>query len=378
MANYELKLAWSPEVPEQIQKLVPYTPGKPIEETERELGITGVVKLASNENPLGISRAALDAALAAAQKAHLYPDGSHYELKNSLATHLNVSAQELSIGSGSNEFIDLLPRAFVAPNRNLITHQYAFIAYKLCAALQGCQCIEVPVDSNFSVDVEHILKAVNANTRLVILANPNNPTGSVVAPSDLERLASELANRNILLVLDYAYWEYVSSERVADPMALYRKYPNVIVLRTFSKIYGLAGLRVGYAIARPAVISTIERVRQPFNVSAVALSAAVAALSDQEHVVKSRLHNQRERSAIVKFLKQFDYRVIETEGNFVVLDLESPASQWYEEFLREGVILRPLGSYGLSNYMRISVGLESENQKFFDAASKLFGEAVKR
>ncbi len=246
-----MELKWNPEVPENIEKMVPYPPGKPIEETEREFGISGVVKLASNENPLGPSPKAVAVLKKAVDQLNLYPDGSHYKLKNALAAKLGVTPAEISIGNGSNEFIDLLPRAFVGRDRNMVTQQAAFVIYKLCAQLQGCECKEAPISSDLTVDIDALLALVDADTKLVVLANPNNPTGAYLNKNEVERLAQELLDRRILLVLDYAYWEYVTEPSIPDPISVYQRFPNVMVLRTFSKIYGLAGLRVGYVVGKP-------------------------------------------------------------------------------------------------------------------------------
>jgi histidinol-phosphate aminotransferase len=367
-----MELNWTLEVPSNIEKLKPYPPGKPIEETEREYGITGVVKLASNENPLGPSPKALAAIERALKQVHLYPDGSHYHLKRALASHLGVSADEVCVGNGSNEFIDLLPRIFVAPNRNLLTHETAFIIYKLCAQLQGCGCIEVPVDENFKVDVEKLLKAVNADTRLVMLANPNNPTGSYLDAASIEHLATELGKRHIPLVLDYAYWEYVTEKSIPDPIEVFRRHRHVVILRTFSKIYGLAGVRVGYLIGDRKITSLVERARQPFNVSSIALMGAAAALEDKDHVAKSIKLNTASKAEIAQRLAKYPVRVFESQGNFLLVDMKRPSTELHPEFLKRGVIIRPVANYGLPNFMRVSAGLPEENKKLFSAMDEIW------
>lgn len=367
-------MSWNPVVPENIASLVPYPPGKPIEETEREYGISGVVKLASNENPLGPSKLALEAMRKSLNELHLYPDGSHYHLKKTLSEKLGCSSDELSVGNGSNEFIDLLPRAFVPREKNIVIQQAGFVAYKLCAQLQGCGCIEVPIDEDLNVSVDAILSSVNADTRLVCLANPNNPTGNFFNEAEVDRLASELSKRQVLLVLDYAYWEYVTNPAIPDPMQVFRKHPNVIVLRTFSKIYGLAGARVGYMVGDAQIVSTIEKSRQPFNVSSIALRGANAALLDDDHVKRSVALNNSSKAEITRFLEKYPVRVFPSQGNFLLVDMKRPTKELYVEFLKRGVILRPVTNYGFPNFFRISAGLPEENQKFFAAMESIFGK----
>ena len=368
-----MELSWTPEVHSHISSLVPYPPGKPIEETEREFGITGVVKLASNENPLGPSPKAVAAVRESLASLHLYPDGSHFNLKKALAERLGCTSAELCIGNGSNEFIDLLPRVFVGRGRNLVTHQAAFVIYKLCAQLQGVDCIEVPIDDKLDVSVDAILAAVNSDTRMVMLANPNNPTGNFLNADEIDRLATELGKRQILLVLDYAYWEYVTDKSIPDPMAVYRKHPHVVVLRTFSKVYGLAGVRVGYLIGDRKVTSMIERARQPFNVSNLALAAAVAALSDNDHLERSVKLNAESKAELARTLARYPVRVYPSQGNFMLVDMKRPSKELYTEFLKCGVIIRPIANYGFPTFFRISAGLPAENQKLFAAMTSLFG-----
>ena len=361
------------EAPERVRALTPYQAGKPIEETERELGISGVVKLASNENPLGPSPKAVEALKRQLGDLHRYPDGAHYALKRALSRKLAVDASLIAVGSGSNEFIDLLCRVFAASGRNVVAPAYSFIAYKLCAQLQGCGFKEAPVGADLSVNVDEILRAVDKNTRLVFLANPGNPTGAYVAAAPLERLAAELAHRGVLLVLDYAYWEYVTAPDLPDALTLLARYPNIVVLRTFSKIYGLAALRVGYAVAQAEIIDLLNRARQPFNVGSLSLAAAEAALGDGDFVTKARRTNDEGIIQLKKGLLGLPVKVLPTQGNFVLLDCgRSSGPALFDQFLRRGVITRPVRNYGLENHLRVSVGLPSENEKFLAAAQEVF------
>lgn len=368
-----MDLDWTPEVPANIATLVPYPPGKPIEETKREYGISEVIKLASNENPLGPSPKALDAIRAAHSGLNLYPDGSHYALKTALASKLGCSVNRISIGNGSNELIDLLIRVFVPPQANVVAQERAFIAYKLCAQLQGCGFSEAPVDSGFRVSADAVLATINDGTRVVFLANPNNPTGSWMGGREVRRLARELDTRKILLALDYAYWEYVTEPSIPDPMALAQEFGNVVVLRTFSKIYGLAGLRVGYAVAAPKIIALLERARQPFNVNALALAGAAAALSDDSFVARSKKLNAEGLAALQGGLARFDVDVYPRErgakpqGNFLLVDFKRPVQPYFPEFLKRGVIIRPVGNYGLPTFFRITAGKPEENEKLLRA-----------
>lgn len=362
-----MKLSWLPDVPANIASLVPYPPGKPIEETKREFGIDEVIKLASNENPLGPSPLALQAIEKNLKELNLYPDGSHYKLKSALAKRHGVEMNELSVGNGSNEFIDLLIRIFVPRECNVVAPEKSFIAYKLCAQLQGCQYLESALKPRFEMDVDAILKTVNEKTKLVFLANPNNPTGAFVNAPDVQRLAAALNEKKILLVLDYAYWEYVNDENIPDPFEILKQNKNVIVLKTFSKAYGLAGLRVGYMAADAQIVSFVEKSRQPFNVGSLALEAATAALGDEGFVEKSFALNQMGMKLLREELSKFGLDVYASQGNFLLVDFKRPVQALYTEFLKRGVILRPVSNYGLPSFFRISIGTEAENRKLLQA-----------
>lgn len=370
-----MELTWSPEILPNVASLTPYPPGKPIEETERELGITGIVKMASNENPLGPSPRAMEAIRAAVSNLHVYPDGSHYGLKRAVAKFSNCAAEEIMIGNGSNELLDLLPRAFIPRNRNMVTHKAAFAIYRLVAQLRGCGCIEAPIDEkSLTVTVDSVLSSVNADTRMVFLANPNNPTGGALSVDEIDTLAKELDKRHILLVLDYAYWEFVTDKHVPDPMVVWRKFSNVIILRTFSKVYGLAGARVGYMIANRNLVSTVEKCRQPFNISSAALVGAAAALEDQDHVHRSVNLTIESKAELAKGLALYPVHVYPSQGNFYLVDMHRPSAELYPEFLKRGVIIRPVLNYGLPTCFRVSAGLPKENEKFFAAMDGVFGK----
>lgn len=359
-------------VPDRIRSLVPYVPGKPIEETKREFGLSEVIKLASNENPLGPSPLAVQAAQSETLEANRYPDASYRSLKAALAKKRGLAADQVVLGSGSNEIIDLAMRAFCPSGSNVVTPKYSFIAYKLCAALNGVECREAEVGEDLGATAESILAAVNVGTKAVFLANPNNPTGSWIEKSQIARLASELRGKNVLLVLDYAYWEYVSPEEFPAAEKWIAQHCNVIVLQTFSKIYGLAGFRVGYGLARKEVIEWLERARQPFNFSSISCAAAVAALGDDEFVKSAVRANEMGLAQLTKGLESMGLKVLPSKGNFILLDLGREAAAINHECLKRGVILRPLANYGLKSQLRISVGTERENE----AALQVLKEAL--
>lgn len=359
------------QVPDYIQSLVPYLPGKPIEETRREYKIKKVVKLASNENPLGASPKAKKAIQAALKDLHRYPDGSGYLLKQALSHLLKTTPQSLILGNGSNEVIEFLIRTYCVPGDSIVTHRAAFIAYKISAQIHGVKTIETPIDSELNPNLDLILSEVKREprVRLVFLANPNNPTGVYLPESSLKQFVSELAQvrgGSVILVLDYAYWEYVTARDLPDPMPWIQTYPNVVVLRTFSKIYGLGGLRVGYGISRPEVISHLEKVRQPFNLSSLALAGATAALSDHDFVKRSKTTSQKGMKFWEKELTRLKVPYWKSQGNFLLIDtqrgFEKSGMEIHQASLKQGAIFRPVANYGLPHALRLSIGTPEENQ----------------
>jgi histidinol-phosphate aminotransferase len=358
------------EVPEYIRSLVPYVPGKPIEETKRELKIRRVIKLASNENPLGPSPRALTAMRAQARELHRYPDGAAYRLKHALASHLGVEAPSIIVGNGSNEVIDFLIRTYCITGDSIVTSQAAFIAYRICAQIHGVRTHEAPLGHGMRFDLPAILELAreDARARVVFIANPNNPTGTYVKGPELRAFLKELKSvrgGSVLVALDYAYWEYVTAADLPDPIELMREFPNVVVLRTFSKVYGLAGLRVGYGIASPAIISNLEKVRQPFNMNSMGLVAAEAALADHAFVRRARKVNTTGMRFWARELDALGIPFLPSQGNFLLADVSTglgkSGGEVYLSCLRRGVIFRPVTNYGLLGWLRISVGTEKEN-----------------
>jgi histidinol-phosphate aminotransferase len=358
-------------VPDYISKLVPYVPGKPIEETQREFKLKRVIKLASNENPMGASPKGKAAAIRALKDGHRYPDASGFLLKTRLSQHLDVDTRALVLGNGSNEIIDLLVRAYCVPGDLIATSKAAFAAYKICAQVQGAMALEAPLTDDLRFDLPAILKLVHANerVRMVFIPNPNNPTGTYVTEKELSHFLSELARirgGSVLAVLDYAYWEYVQAKDLPDPAPFLRKFPNVVVLRTFSKIYGLASLRIGYGIMAAELAANLEKIRMPFNINTSALMAAVAALSDRAFVRRAIQANRRGMKFWKKSLEQMKVPYWPSEGNFLLIDTQrgfgKPGGAVFQDCLERGVIFRPVDSYGLPHALRISIGTDAENQ----------------
>jgi histidinol-phosphate aminotransferase len=365
--------------PEYIRALVPYVPGKPIEETQREFKIKKVIKLASNENPLGPSPKAMRVIQKAVKELHRYPDASAFHLKEGLSKYLKVPMNHLIVGNGSNEVIDMLIRTYCVPGDSIVTSKAAFIAYRICAQIHGVTTLESELDSGMKADLKSMAALVRKYDRvkMVFLANPNNPTGTFNTKSEINQFLKEVAtirDGSVMVVLDYAYWEYVTSPEIPDPESLRKKFSNVVILRTFSKVFGLAGLRVGYGIADPEIISTLEKVKQPFNMNSLALTAATEALKDKAFIARSRKTNQAGMKLWTEALKSMGVPYWESQGNFILIDtlkgLGKRGGDVYENCLRRGVIFRPVSNYGLMHALRISIGTPEENKVAIAALKK--------
>lgn len=354
-----------------VEGLHPYQPGKPVEELERELGISNSVKLASNENPLGLgpkARAAIERALPELAR---YPDANGFALKAKLAAKLGVSHEQLILGNGSNELIDLLFHTFVGPQQEVVYSQYTFIVYALATQAHGAKAVVVPA-RDFGHDLDAMAAAITPATRLVCITNPNNPTGTFVGAAELEAFMDKVPAQ-VLVVLDEAYTEYVAEDERIPSIDWLARYPNLIVSRTFSKAYGLAGLRVGYMVCHPQLVSVLNRVREPFNCNSLALAAAEAALDDEDYLNQAVELNRREMARYEAFFREKGLKYIPSRANFITLDLERDAAPVYQALLREGVIVRPIAGYGLPTCLRISIGLEHENQRCLDALARVLG-----
>jgi histidinol-phosphate aminotransferase len=360
------------QAPDYIRAITPYEPGKPISELAREMGIAeaAIIKLASNENPLGISPAAREAADRALADIARYPDGNAFALKAALSRKFGVAPGQLVIGNGSNDVIELAARAFLAAGCSAVYSQHAFAVYPLATNAIGARGIEVRA-KDFGHDLEAMLQAVEADTRIVFIANPNNPTGTFVPGPELESFLERLPPQ-VLVVLDEAYTEYLAQAQRYDAIAWLPRFPNLLVSRTFSKAYGLAGLRVGYGIAHPEVADLMNRVRQPFNVSSVALAAAEAALGDEEFLARSAELNHRGMAQLTAGFAALGLEWIPSAGNFVTLKV-GDAVGINRALLRQGVIVRPIGGYGMPEWLRVSVGLPEENARFLEALREALG-----
>jgi len=368
--------AWLDDfAPTHVRNLDFYQPGKPIEELERELGISGAIKVASNENPLGPSPKALAALPDALPQLHLYPDAGAFALRRALASRLDVTLEEVAVGNGSNDLLYQLVLATCEPTDEVLSHKYAFLSYRLAAQVAGRSFVAAPTMPELGCDVDALIAAITPKTKLIVLGTPNNPTGSVLSRADAARLLEALPER-ALLVIDEAYHEYAAlwpDVDHVDGMALLRQHPRVVVLRTFSKIYGLAGLRVGYAVASRAVIDVLGRVGRTFSVSSLALVAARAALDDDEHVAISARHARASIEQMRASIKGPGVRVYPSLANFVLVDCGRPSSPVYEALLRKGVIVRPMAAWGLPHHIRVSVGPQPVMARVIDTINDVLG-----
>jgi histidinol-phosphate aminotransferase len=358
--------------PSYIRSIAPYQPGKPISELERELGISGIIKLASNENPLGASPAAVAAMQNAIKTIALYPDGNGFELKDALVKRYGVAHANITLGNGSNDLLELAARAFLQPGDKVVYSAHAFAVYALATQAVGATGISVPA-INYGHDLKAMLQAAKDNrVKMVFIANPNNPTGTYLSADELQAFLRGLPPE-ILVVLDEAYNEYLPEDKRYDSVSWLKEFPNLIISRTFSKAFGLAGLRVGYAMAHEQVTDMMNRVRQPFNVNSVAQAAAVAALRDVSFVKKTFELNQRGMQQITEGLTKLGLEYIPSYGNFVAFRIAG-ATAMYRRLLELGVIVRPIANYDMPDWLRVSIGLESENAKFLQALERAKGE----
>ncbi len=343
----------------QLRDLAVYEPGKPIEETARELGAdaNSIIKLASNENPLGPSPKAREAMRGAIETAHLYPDGGGYYVTRALSEKLGVPADHIILGNGSNEIIEFIGHAFLRPGANIITPEHAFIAYKIIAKVFGAQTIEVPAPG-FRQDLEGILKAITPDTRAVFIANPNNPTGALIEQKAIDSFMAQVPER-LVVVFDEAYFEYV--DEPADALKFVREGRNVVVLRTFSKIHGLASVRLGYGIAHPDLIKVLQKTREPFNVNGLAQAAAVAALGDEEHQRATKSLTDEGRAYLQKEFAEMGLPFVPSGGNFVLVKVGEGATV-FRELLQRRIIVRALKGYALPEWIRVSVGTMDQNR----------------
>lgn len=356
-------------VNENVRSLAPYLPGKPVEEVERELGIKDSIKLASNENPRGPGPKVESAIADALQQLSRYPDGSGYSLKNKLASHLDVETEQITLGNGSNDVLELAAKVVLDSGCNGIVDEHCFVVYPIAIkAAQGETRIVPSLD--WKHDLEGMVDAIDARTRIIYLANPNNPTGTWFLSHEFEDFLSNVPE-SVWVVLDEAYFEYVDLEGFTDGLNLVAEYPNLIVTRTFSKIFGLASLRVGYSVSSVEFANLMNRVRQPFNVNSVALAAAEAALDDGGFQLESRRLNDLGMTYVTSAFEELGIDYIPSAGNFVCMDCGNDANEIYEGLLHRGVIVRPIANYKMPNHLRVTIGTPAENERFVETLKSL-------
>ncbi len=358
-----------------ISDLSPYQPGKSIEELERELGLTDIIKLASNENPLGPSPKVLQALASRLEDLARYPDGSAFLVKNKLQEFTGVEPERLTIGNGSNDVLELLARIYLAPGKESVVAEHSFIVYQLVTKSLGATLRTVPT-RNYRQDLEATLNAITQRTSLVFIANPNNPTGSWVTATELISFLDRVPP-HVIVVLDEAYFEYAdelnNTESIGYPNGLHLvdQYPNLVVTRTFSKVYGLAGLRIGYSVSNRDIADLLNRTRQPFNVNAMSLAAVLSAIDDQEHLRKSIALNREGMKFLMASCEQLGLDYIPSAGNFLSINFGKDATPLYKLLLQEGVIVRTLEVYGLPCHLRVTTGLTTENERFVRSLRKV-------
>ncbi|AKS41697.1 histidinol-phosphate transaminase [Wenzhouxiangella marina] len=360
-----------------VRELMPYTPGKPISELEREYGVTDSIKLASNENPLGASPRALEAIRGELDDLWLYPDANGFELKQALARKHSVDPSCITLGNGSNDVLVFLAQVFLQPGLEAVFSQYCFAVYPIATQMVGATARVAPaLQADHPMALGHDLRAlyerVGPDTRLVFVANPNNPTGTWLDGARLKDFVASLPP-HVICVVDEAYTEYAESDRLGDASTWLEECPNLVVTRTFSKAYGLAGLRVGYALSNPGVADLLNRVRPAFNVNSLALTAARAALEDQDFIDRSRRLNSAGLIQLGEGLRELGATTIPSAANFILAGFERSGAALNEALLREGVIVRPVGNYGLDNYLRITIGTEAQNQRVLAALKRILG-----
>ncbi|WP_423823834.1 histidinol-phosphate transaminase [Salinisphaera sp. SPP-AMP-43] len=360
-----------------IHGLKAYVPGKPIEDLKRELGLESIIKLASNENPLGTAPAALAALADFDGDLFRYPDGSGFELKHKVAARHRVSVDTITLGNGSDDILELAGRVFLGPGKNAVVSQHSFAVYPIVARGVNAYVREVPalgLDSDMprGHDLEAMLAAIDDHTGVVFIANPNNPTGTWAAHAELESFLERVPAATVV-VLDQAYIEYQTADAVADIAGWIERFPNLIVTRTFSKIFGMAALRFGYGLSSPEVADYLNRIRQPFNVNMLAMHCAAAAIEDHDFIARSVESNTAERARLAAALAERGLASLPSQANFLTFDTQRQAQPVYDALLHEGVIVRPLAGYGLPNHLRVTIGKPEENARFLAALDRVLG-----
>jgi len=354
-----------------VQQLTPYQPGKPVEELERELGISNSIKLASNENPLGPSPLALKAIETVSSSINYYPDGGGFALSNKLAEKHHVDVSNITLGNGSNDILELVTRAFLTPQHSAVFSEHSFAVYPIVVQAVGARANiakAFPEDHEsmpLGHDPEALLSQIDETTRIIFIANPNNPTGTWLSPDVLEQLFEKIAE-NIIIVLDLAYTEYMDEAIKPRINQWLKKFPNLVITQTFSKVYALAGLRIGYSISNSEIADVLNRVRQPFNTNMIAQSAALASLDDSDHVIKSVEMNNAGKSFLQHAFEDMGLKYLPTMGNFISVNVAQEGFALYEKLLQQGVIVRPVANYAMPEYLRITIGTQQQNERFIE------------
>ncbi len=355
-----------------VQQLTPYQPGKPVEELERELGISNSIKLASNENSLGPSPLALEAIANCSASINYYPDGGGFALSNKLALKHQVDASNITLGNGSNDILELVTRAFLTPQHSAVFSEHSFAVYPIVVQAVGAKANiakAFPADHAsmpLGHDPDALLSQIDESTRIIFIANPNNPTGTWLSPAELEALFNKVAE-NIIIVLDLAYTEYMDEDIKPPVKQWLKQFPNLLITQTFSKVYALAGLRIGYSISNPEIADVLNRVRQPFNTNVLAQNAAIASLGDDDHVTKSVAINNVGKSFLQQSFAEMKLNYLPTMGNFIAVNVGQDGLVLYQKLLRQGVIVRPVTNYGMPEYLRITIGSQHQNERFIES-----------
>lgn len=352
-----------------VKSLTPYEPGKPIEDLEREYGIKNAVKLASNESPLGPSPKVLTALEEVISGVHRYPDGNGFRLKEALSSKHSVDMSVLTLGNGSNDIIEFVARCFLSPKDNAIYSKYAFAVYPLIVQALGAEGIEVEA-KDWGHDLQAMLESINKDTKIIFIANPNNPTGTFIKRNEIIRFLEKVPSQ-VIVLLDQAYFDYSNYESGDVSLNLVEDFPNLVISRTFSKAYGLAGLRVGYSVSSSYIADYLNRVRQPFNVNSLALAAAESALKDDEHLERCLRINKDEKERLYKFFISNGYDYIESFANFVSFDCKDNSNEIFKGLLPKGVIARSMDIYEMPNHLRVTIGLPEENSIFMESLTSL-------
>ncbi|HZJ83835.1 MAG TPA: histidinol-phosphate transaminase, partial [Clostridia bacterium] len=353
-----------------INRLNPYIPGKPISDVQRELGLERVVKLASNENPLGNSPAATKAVQDWTNNMAIYPDGNSTELKNAVANKLGINTDQLLFGNGTDQVLEIIAQTYINPGENSVTGSPSFSRYKTVIEVMDGEAIEVPLTGDHVFDLDALLASINDKTKIIWLCNPNNPTGTIITEAE-QRAFIEKVPKDVLVVLDEAYYEYAVGDNYPDSIKLLDEFDNLLILRTFSKAYGLAGLRIGYAISSTDIINYLNRVRGPFNTNAAAQVAAIASIDDEDFVKESMEINEQGKNYLYSSFKKLGLQYIPTHANFMMVRIGKPSSEVFQELLKKGVIIRSGDIFGMDEWIRVTIGTMEENEIFIEALKEV-------